>query len=118
MANTWIDIKEALRIAKSYPKGPHTKSGLIWAGKKGKFIQKLENGIRWKFDQDKLKRYCEISNKPTLESISEKLGASKGSVKYCALKNQINFHTEMGRLYLEDEDEKRIIELYKESHNG
>jgi hypothetical protein len=114
----WINISEALRVAKSYPKGPHSKTGLISAGRKGKFIQKSQDGFHWEFNKERLQRYCEIANKPTLEIIARILFTSKGSVKYCALKNGVKFRVDMGRKYLETEDADRLIKFYKRSHNG
>ncbi len=111
----WINISDALRVANNYPKGPHSRTGLVTAAEKGDFIRR--SGVHLEFNKRKLQRYCEISNHPTLSEIASILFTSKGSVKYCALKNRIEFHIEMGRKYLEEKDADRLIKLYKESHN-
>lgn len=114
--NSWVDINSALKISTKYPKGCYTKAALISAGKKCNFARK--NGYHWEFNAGILSRYCEISNKPTLQSLAEELHTSKGSIKYFCLKHNINFHKEMGRKFLTEIDAQRIINEYPKKQNN
>jgi hypothetical protein len=113
-----IDTKNALRIISTYPEGPKTIQGLIYAGIQGKFITKCADNFHWLVDEDRLKRYCKIINEyHTITSIAKLLGVGTGSIKYFMLKNQISFQIELGRKYLNETDAFKIINGYKGKNN-
>lgn len=118
MKNEYTDYKGALKIARSYPKGPHSRSGIYKAGDMAGFSWASDDRVHIQFHIPGLRRYCEISNKPTLLSIAKKLGTSVGSVKYAFLTCDAEFQSEMGRRFVEPEDADKIIKRYKERHNG
>lgn len=106
-----FDIDQAVKFTQTFKKGPHTKDGIIYAGKKCGFSKK-KNGV-WEFNADDLRRYCVLSNKPTLLGIAKRLKKNISSVKYMAMKFSIPFHTEMGRKYLNEEDAEMLYKLLK-----
>ncbi len=114
----WLYMKNALELAKKFPKGPHSRSALKWAGKKFNFIRKAKDGFHWEINRKDLMCYCSISsNKFTVREIAGKLDTTMSKIYYIIMKNGIKFKKKMGRRYLEKEDETRIIKLYKEVYN-
>ena len=109
---TWINLRQALEITKTYFKGPHSVAGIVWAAKKGQFIRRDPDEFHWQIHQPSLQRYCEIANETTLLDIAKKLGTNVGAIGYLALKHGIKFQKTLNRKYLLPDDVDELIHLF------
>jgi hypothetical protein len=117
LISNWINSRAALGVSKSYPKGVGSIQALIWAGQKGGFARKSPDGFHWEFEENKVRRYCEIAEFSLL-SIAKQLDTNIGVLKYLALNHGIKFKIELGRKYISKEDRDLLIKLFKEKNNG
>lgn len=109
-----ISTARAIELASPYEKGPHTRQGIILAGKQGGFIHEAADGFHWEVDEEKFLDFLELMNeRHSISSLAKELRKNPGTIFSTMLKLRIILTEKLGVRYLENDDAEKIRKYFE-----